>query len=120
MRILADENLPAELVRALREAGHSTAWIREDAPGSTDVDVLARSVKEDRILLTFDRDFGALVFQHGENGSRGIVLLRIVMPPDELARFVSRTLDSRSDWAGHFSVVDLRQIRMRRLPSKVP
>ena len=118
MRILANENLPLEVVEALREAGHSTAWIREDAPGSTDAEVLARSVREDRLLLTLDRDFGALVFQHGADASRGIVLFRIVMLPDDLARFVARALGSRTDWSGHFSVVDLQRIRMRPLPSK--
>lgn len=118
MRFLANENLPGAVVEALRQAGHSTAWIREDAPGSTDIAVLARSVQEDRVLLTHDRDFGALVFLHGAEASRGVVLFRIVMPPQDLARFAVRALGSRSDWAGHFSVIDLSRIRMRPLASK--
>ena len=34
MRLLANENFPAEAVDALRSAGHDVAWVRTDAPGS--------------------------------------------------------------------------------------
>ena len=30
MRILANENFPGPVVRALRERGHDVAWVRED------------------------------------------------------------------------------------------
>jgi hypothetical protein len=36
MRILADENFPRLIVEAVRSAGHDVAWIRAEAPGSTD------------------------------------------------------------------------------------
>ncbi len=49
----------------LRHDGHDVAWVRTDAPGSTDQQVLARAVAEDRILLTFDKDFGDLAFRAG-------------------------------------------------------
>jgi predicted nuclease of predicted toxin-antitoxin system len=52
MRFLADENFPGDAVTALRAVGHDVAWIRADAPGSSDADVLARAVEEVRILLT--------------------------------------------------------------------
>ena len=82
------------------------------------VETLRESVREDRVLLTLDRDFGAMVFLRGADASRGVVLFRIVMPSDDLARFVVRAPGSRVDWAGHFSVIDLKRIRMRSLPSK--
>jgi len=40
--LLADENIPGDAVDALRRAGHDVAWVRLDAPGSVDRDVLAR------------------------------------------------------------------------------
>ena len=58
MRILANENFPGDAVTALRQAGHDIAWVRVDAPGSTDVQVLQRADAESRILITFDKDFG--------------------------------------------------------------
>jgi predicted nuclease of predicted toxin-antitoxin system len=58
MRFLADENFPGDAVTALRAAGHDVLWIRTDAPGISDHDVLARSSGDGRVLLTFDKDFG--------------------------------------------------------------
>jgi predicted nuclease of predicted toxin-antitoxin system len=57
-RFLADENVPRPSIRLLRDAGHNVAAVREDQPGSEDDDVLARARREDRVLLTFDRDHG--------------------------------------------------------------
>ncbi len=54
MRFLANENVAGDAVVALREKGHDVAWIRTDAPGSKDEDVLARAMAEQRILITFD------------------------------------------------------------------
>lgn len=40
MRFLANENFPADAVEALRAAGHDILWIRTEAPGITDPEVL--------------------------------------------------------------------------------
>ena len=63
MRLLANENFPLDAVTALQENGYDVAWIREDARGSSDEQVLARAQQEDRILITFDKDFGELAFR---------------------------------------------------------
>lgn len=55
MRFLANENIPAAVVTALRAAGHDVAWVREDAPGAPDDAVLARAVADERVLLTSTR-----------------------------------------------------------------
>jgi predicted nuclease of predicted toxin-antitoxin system len=60
MRFLANENFPGAAIEALRAAGNDVAWIRVDAPGSSDPEVLARAAREERVLLTFDKDFGEL------------------------------------------------------------
>jgi predicted nuclease of predicted toxin-antitoxin system len=79
--------------------------------------VLALSLAESRILITFDKDFGELVFRRGSKGSQGIILFRISHSSSgALAARVSAVLASRDDWPGHFSVVDDFTIRMRRLP----
>jgi predicted nuclease of predicted toxin-antitoxin system len=116
MRILANENFPADAVVALRRAGHDVAWIRTDAPGSSDTEVLRRAQVEDRVLITFDKDFGELAFRSGLPATSGVVLFRISAPSsDHVARVALSVLDSRADWAGHFSVVEDRRVRMTRL-----
>ena len=46
MRFLANENFPRATVEALRGRGDDVAWVRMDAPGATDDQVLARALDE--------------------------------------------------------------------------
>lgn len=116
MRFLANENVPGSAVAALRTAGHDVVWIRTSAPGSTDQDVLARAAREERILLTFDKDFGELAKAAALPKACGVVLIRRSMPPaSEVGQRLADILTSRTDWAGHFSVVEPGRIRMRSL-----
>jgi len=62
-------------VYALRTAGHDVAAIAEDLPGTTDDPVLDRAVRERRVLITEDTDFGELVYACFHE-SRGVILLR--------------------------------------------
>lgn len=118
MRLLADENFPGDAVESLQQAGHDVVWIRATAPGVSDPDVLARAQSDERILLTFDKDFGELAFRAGLPASSGIILFRISVPSGaHVARVAVAILGNRSDWAGHFSVVEDRRIRMTPLPS---
>lgn len=117
MRILANENFPRDAVVALRQRGHDVAWIRTDAPGSSDKQVLARAQAEDRILITFDKDFGELAFRARLPASSGIILFRISTPSSTyIAQVATAVLDSRTDWAGHFAVTEDDRIRMTPLP----
>lgn len=117
MRLPANENFPGDAVEALREHGHDVLWVRTDCPGISDGEVLSRAQTEDRILLTFDKDFGELAFRHGLPSSAGVILFRIVpRSPGWIAKISVAALESRSDWAGHFSVIEEHRIRMTPLP----
>ena len=76
LRLLLDENIGKRVVTALRESGYDVASVLEDAPGSTDTDVLKRARKEKRILVTLDKDFGALIFRDSESYV-GVLFLRL-------------------------------------------
>lgn len=117
MHVCAHENVPGDCIAALRQRGHDVLWIRETEPGSTDDAVLAKAQAEARLLITFDKDFGELVFRRGTAASRGIVLFRLrKSSPEVLARRIVQILESRAIWEGHYSVVDEHSVRMRRLP----
>src|SRR5512133_2572504 len=101
MRFLADENFPRAAVDALRGGGHDVAWVRTDGPGATDEQVLERARGEQRILLTFDKDFGELVLKRGLPASNGVVLFRVSLArPGEIAALVLATLGARDHCAG--------------------
>lgn len=74
--LLRDENFPAPSVRRLQEHGLDVVAIREACPSWPDESVLARAVEECRWIVTFDRDFGDLVFHKGLPSPPTIVLLR--------------------------------------------
>jgi predicted nuclease of predicted toxin-antitoxin system len=76
MRFLANENFPLESVRSLRAAGHDVAAVIEDSPGAKDHEVLARAAREERIILTFDRDYGELIYRLKHPAPAGIIYLR--------------------------------------------
>jgi predicted nuclease of predicted toxin-antitoxin system len=77
LRILANENVPGEAINALRRLGHDVVWTRIHALGSPDEAVLAQAQAEDRIVVTFDKDFGELAFRRGLPSSSGIILFRV-------------------------------------------
>lgn len=113
MNILADENIPRIVVIALREYGHAVRWIAEEAPGIIDTEVMQLAKIHQCLLLTFDLDFGELVFRLRISLTNGIILLRIpLLLPDQMAQFIVQTLASRDDWADHFSVIEENKIRM--------
>jgi predicted nuclease of predicted toxin-antitoxin system len=119
MRILANENFPGDAVLALRERGHDVAWVLTDAPGSSDEQVLERAQAENRVLITFDKDFGELAFRSSLPPTTGIVLFRISTPSSlHVARVAVAALESRTDWDGQFAVVEDDRIRMTPLPER--
>ena len=121
MRILADENFPGDAVAILRRLGHDVLWVRTEAPGISDREVLARAQAEDRVVITFDKDFGELAFLFGLPATSGIILFRLrAKSPASVALQAAIALDSRTDWAGHFSVIEEDRIRMTPLPETKP
>lgn len=117
LRFLADENFPGDAIKILLEKGYNIKWIGNFAAGSCDEKVLEIAMKEERILITFDKDFGELAFKRGLPAACGIILFRVpLLPPKILIKILEDALIARNDWPGNFSVIDMKQIRMRPLP----
>jgi predicted nuclease of predicted toxin-antitoxin system len=98
MHFLANENFPLDAVEALRQNGHDVAWIRVDSPGISDLEVLNRAQAENRILLTFDKDFGELAFRSKLPATTGIILFTIKAQDlrKELAVMLGKTIYSKA------------------------
>jgi len=75
MRFLADESCDFAVVRALRRDGHDVLAVSESQQRSVDQEVLELALRENRVLLTEDKDFGRLVFA-ARAGSPGVILIR--------------------------------------------
>jgi predicted nuclease of predicted toxin-antitoxin system len=119
MRILADENIPLASVRARLTAGHEVPCARDLLPGGSDLRLLHAAATLDALLLTFDRDFGALAFEQRESAPAGVLLLRVELrSPTEPAEILLALLgDENLILRGRFTVVESERIRQRPLPT---
>jgi len=59
MRIIANENVSATVIRELRKPGHDVVSVKESMRSAPDPAVLRRAVEENRLVITHDKDFGA-------------------------------------------------------------
>ena len=117
IRLLLNENVPLASIDVLRRAGWDTAAIIEDSPGLSDAEVMARAHQEQRIIVTFDRDYGELLYRRHLPAPSGILYLRFVpLTPKEPGDYVLRVLNHPTlSLDGYFTVADRRQIRQRPL-----
>jgi predicted nuclease of predicted toxin-antitoxin system len=121
MRYSTNENIPPSVVHQLRADGHDVLSASESMAGRSDADVLARATSENRILVTFDKDFGELAFRSRLPASSGVILFRITpRGRDEDVRRIIETLRSRTDWAGAFWTISDQRVRRRPLPGGTP
>src|SRR5260370_36010113 len=74
MRFLADECCDFAAVRSLRAQGHDVLAVSEFQHSSVDQEVMELALKENRILLSEDKDFGRLEFA-GRLDSPGVILI---------------------------------------------
>jgi len=113
MRFLADESCDFAVVRALRNASHDVATVRDLAPGAPDEEVVRITQAQERILLTEDRDFGRLVFASTAK-SPGILYLRFPASARHAMVKTVLSLVDRKDFSfdRHFVVVQPGRIRV--------
>jgi hypothetical protein len=118
--LLADENVPSGTVAALRAIGFDVLAVGEAHPAISDRAVLALARESGRWLITFDRDYGELIFKHGEPPPVGILFLRQrPHPAPALAGWIRSALAGdlqRDRLRGHLAVLDGRGVRLRPFP----
>lgn len=118
MRSLANENFPRPALLALRAAGVDVESIAEIMPGASDRVVLKHAVDTSRWLLTFDRDYGELVFLRAVPPPPAIVYLRQGAYLPQWPAEAVLSLLRRADFVqGHLVVVNGRMVRRRPLPT---
>jgi predicted nuclease of predicted toxin-antitoxin system len=66
VRLLADSNIVAQAVRAIRTAGRDVVYVGERTTDPGDRALLTEAVTDRRVFLTKDHDIGALVHRDGQ------------------------------------------------------
>ena len=110
MRFLVDENLSPRVADLLAKAGHDASHVRDlQAASAPDSAVMTLAADDDRVILSADTDFGALLAQVRATRP-SVILVREVMglrPADLVSLVLDSLMFLRRTW---------RPARSRRLP----
>ena len=115
MKFLADENIPYRVVKRLREDGVDIISVYDVGRGITDSEVAELANREGRILVTFDKDFGTILFVEGLK-LPGLILLRF--PPrnvEYIYKNLKVVLSKEIDFQGKIVSVHEDKIRIARM-----
>ena len=117
LRFLADESCDFAVVHTLRAEGYDVLAVSEATRRSNDRELIEQAHRQQRVLLTEDKDFGWLVFvSHAD--SSGVILIRF--PGDarqSLARSVLQVVQEQGEGLlGAFVVIQPGYVRIGRKP----
>lgn len=120
MKLLLDANLSPRVARLLKETGHDAIHVADiGLLTATDPVILRAAAKEERILLTADSDFGALLAL-GSLASPSVLLLRSAdhLRPSEQAELIAANLPQIAEDLEKGAIVSLTRdrLRIRELP----
>ncbi|MCK4248964.1 MAG: DUF5615 family PIN-like protein [Candidatus Omnitrophica bacterium] len=120
MKFLADQDVYQATVIFLQCHGYDIITARSiGLDKASDYEILRKAKELQRIILTRDKDFGALVFLNKELSS-GVILLRdLVLDIDSVHRELELMLrnNDKSKFYRSFCVVESDKYRIRSLPT---
>ena len=116
MKFLADENFPITAYRILLESEYDIKHVAFEMPSTADTDVTEMAIKENRIILTFDGDYGTLIFKFGYRPP-GVIYFRLQhITAEEPAHIVMNLLKESYQFESMHTVIENDKIRQRRIP----
>lgn len=119
MKLLLDQGTPRSAAALLRQAGHDTVHTGEIGMAeSTDADILKRALSENRVVVTLDADFHALLAL-SEAIQPSVVRLRVEgLRAEQFCETLQNVIRLATDDLEKGAMISVRedQIRVRRLP----
>jgi predicted nuclease of predicted toxin-antitoxin system len=112
---LANENFPRPSILLLRKSEVAVRSIQEELPGIADEQVLQLAKENDYIILTFDRDYGELIFRYVTEHPPAVVYFR---EKGQDPMFAGQTLLSLMQtnsihFENAFTVIEKENVRQR-------
>ncbi|CAN5643076.1 hypothetical protein BH18ACI1_BH18ACI1_06430 [soil metagenome] len=117
MKFLANENFPFPSIKFLRENGYKVISISEESSGIADSEVLQKASAENLIILTFDRDYGELIFKYQKNNPPAVVYFRTKgQMPNEAGKILLEKIKiEKIALENNFTVIEASGVRQRKL-----
>ena len=75
MKFVADVNIAQSVIKLLRQNGYNVLDIKKQDPKTSDTNIIKLASKEERIILTHDKDF--LVLTHFPKYQVGTIVIRL-------------------------------------------
>lgn len=114
--IIADENIDAAIIVALRKINVKVISIREDFSGISDEAIIKLAKNSESILLTEDKDFGEWVFAHKVRGMSVVFLRYSVKEKEEIISILMNLLKNKNrDLHNKFTTITVNKIRSREI-----
>ena len=114
MQLLANENFPLASIKILRSVGFDITSIGIDYSGILDSEVIKTAKDEHRMILTFDRDYGELIFRKGYKPEAGVIYFRWEsFQPEEPGEYLLELFKTNMQFEGKLTVISETNIRQR-------
>lgn len=111
-KFLADGNISYFLVKTLRKNGFDIKSLSEmKRLGISDKELISIATKEDRIILTHDKDFANLI-NYPLTPHKGVILLRFAnQSPANAAQFIIPLLNSNTKLRNSLTIISEHYIK---------
>ena len=116
MKLLANETFPYTSKEILAKMDFDIIHIGQECSGIKDEEVMELAILEERLILTFDQDYGTLIFKNGYRPPQGVIFFRWdEYSPDEPANFLLELFKNKEiTYNKLFTVIDKNNIRQRK------
>ena len=117
MKFLVDVNASGAVARWLAEMGHDVVQVAEKDPRMPDEEILRWAVREERVIVTTDRDFEEMIWREGK-AHCGVLRLEN-LPRAERKRLLEDVMAHYAEEleAGAIVIAQSKKVRIRRLPA---
>ena len=119
MKLLLDQGTPRSAAALLRQAGLDALHTGEcGLAEASDAEIIQRAAEQERIVVTLDADFHALLALSASR-KPSVIRLRIEgLRAEEFCRLLQRVLGQCAEELGDGALISVTetQVRLRRLP----
>jgi predicted nuclease of predicted toxin-antitoxin system len=117
LKFLANENVPLKSIQILVSKGIDIIGIGLEYPSVSDKEVMQIAIDQNRTIITYDSDYGELIFKFGYKPHAGVIYIRKQPKnPLETVETIESLLTNQAiKLENYLTVIDATSIRQRKI-----